>query len=127
MKGIKEELALEGISSCGGEVSIYGKRKRESVSVCVVVLILTWQDDIGVFENELVPDDQEVGAVIVGLDTHVNYRKYAKAFAYLTRNPGCYFLLTNEDSTFPQHGSFYPGKNKNFYQPPLPKKIDIFF
>ncbi|KAG1140411.1 hypothetical protein G6F37_001774 [Rhizopus arrhizus] len=85
MQGIKEELALEGIKSCGAE------------------------EDSGLFDNDLIPDDPEVGAVIVGLDTQVNYRKYAKGFAYLTRNPGCYFLLTNEDSTFPQHGSFYPG------------------
>ncbi|KAI8988677.1 HAD-like domain-containing protein [Pilobolus umbonatus] len=83
--GIKQELETEGIRSCGG------------------------QEDNGSFENEEVPDDSEVGAVVVGLDTQVNYRKYAKAFAYLTRNPGCYFILTNEDYTFPQHGSFYPG------------------
>ena len=53
----------------------------------------------------------KVGAVVIGLDTQVNYKKYAKAFAYLTRNPGCHFIVTNEDTTFPQHGSFYPGKN----------------
>jgi 4-nitrophenyl phosphatase len=49
---------------------------------------------------------------VIGLDTQVNYKKYAKAFAYLTRNKDCYFIATNEDSTFPQHGSFYPGKKK---------------
>lgn len=27
----------------------------------------------------------------------------------MTRNPGCYFIVTNEDTTFPQHGDFYPG------------------
>jgi 4-nitrophenyl phosphatase len=27
----------------------------------------------------------------------------------LTKNKGCYFIVTNEDSTFPQLGSFYPG------------------
>ncbi|ORE05089.1 2-phosphoglycolate phosphatase [Rhizopus microsporus var. microsporus] len=85
MKGIKEELALEGIQSCGAE------------------------EDSGLFDNDPVPDDKDVGAVVVGLDTQVNYKKYSKGFAYLTRNPGCYFIVTNEDSTFPQHGSFYPG------------------
>lgn len=86
MNGIKDELAAEGIRSCGGE------------------------DDSGFFENEPVQDDKEVGAVVIGLDTMVNYRKYAKAFHYLSKNEGCYFILTNEDSTFPQMGSFYPGK-----------------
>lgn len=52
----------------------------------------------------------QVGAVVIGLDTKVNYKKYSKAFSYLTRNPGCHFIVTNEDTTFPQHGDFYPGK-----------------
>lgn len=103
MDGIKHELAAEGIRSCGGE------------------------EDSGLTDNDPVPDDKEVthdvwssvymplinmvqvGAVVIGLDTKVNYKKYAKAFAYLTRNPGCYFIVTNEDTTFPQHGDFYPG------------------
>ncbi|KAI8887899.1 2-phosphoglycolate phosphatase [Backusella circina FSU 941] len=85
MNGIRDELAAEGIASCGGE------------------------EDAGLFENEAVPNDESIGAVVVGLDTLVNYRKYSKAFTYLTKNPGCYFIVTNEDSTFPQHGSFYPG------------------
>lgn len=74
------------------------------------ILILGTQEDSGLFDNDPVPDDKDVGAVVVGLDTQVNYKKYSKGFAYLTRNPGCYFIVTNEDSTFPQHGSFYPGK-----------------
>ncbi|KAI8372044.1 HAD-like domain-containing protein [Choanephora cucurbitarum] len=85
MNGIRDELAAEGIRSCGGE------------------------EDSGLFDNEPVPDDEEVGAVVIGLDTQVNYKKYAKAFAYLQRNKGCHFIVTNEDSTFPQHGAFYPG------------------
>ncbi|KAI7907836.1 HAD-like domain-containing protein [Cokeromyces recurvatus] len=85
MNGIRDELAAEGIRSCGGE------------------------EDAGLFENESVTDDKEVGAVVIGLDTKVNYRKYAKAYAYLTRNEGCHFIVTNEDSTYPQFGSFYPG------------------
>ncbi|GAA5804362.1 HAD-like domain-containing protein [Helicostylum pulchrum] len=85
MDGIKDELAAEGIRSCGGE------------------------EDAGLTDNDAVADDKEVGAVVIGLDTKVNYKKYSKAFAYLTRNPGCYFIVTNEDTTFPQHGSFYPG------------------
>ncbi|KAI8639671.1 HAD-like domain-containing protein [Parasitella parasitica] len=85
MAGIKDELAAEGIQSCGGG------------------------DDTGLTDNDAVPDDKEVGAVVIGLDTQVNYKKYAKAFTYLTRNKGCHFIVTNEDSTYPQHGGFYPG------------------
>ncbi|KAK4517909.1 uncharacterized protein ATC70_001257 [Mucor velutinosus] len=85
MAGIKDELAAEGIRSCGGE------------------------EDTGLTDNDAVPDDKEVGAVVIGLDTQVNYKKYAKAFTYLTRNEGCHFIVTNEDSTYPQHGGFYPG------------------
>jgi 4-nitrophenyl phosphatase len=85
MNGIRDELAAEGIRSCGGE------------------------EDAGFTDNDPVPDDKEVGAVVIGLDTKVNYKKYSKAFAYLKRNPGCHFIVTNEDTTFPQHGSFYPG------------------
>lgn len=48
--------------------------------------------------------DPSVGAVICGLDTHMTYRKLSKAFQYLTRNPGCHFLASNEDSTYPVAG-----------------------
>jgi 4-nitrophenyl phosphatase len=27
----------------------------------------------------------------------------------IMHNDGCHFVLTNEDSTFPSHGAFYPG------------------
>jgi 4-nitrophenyl phosphatase len=27
----------------------------------------------------------------------------------LTKNPGCHFILTNTDATFPSGGEFYPG------------------
>ncbi|KAG2191922.1 hypothetical protein INT46_011649 [Mucor plumbeus] len=85
MAGIKDELAAEGIRSCGGE------------------------DDSGLTDNDAIPEDKEVGAVVIGLDTQVNYKKYAKAFSYLSKNEGCHFIVTNEDSTYPQHGAFYPG------------------
>lgn len=53
--------------------------------------------------------DPEVGAVLCGLDMHINYKKIAKAFRYLRENEGCLFIATNLDSTFPTHGSVYPG------------------
>lgn len=54
--------------------------------------------------------DPEVGAVLCGLDMHINYKKIAKGFRYLRENEGCLFIATNLDSTFPTHGSVYPGK-----------------
>jgi 4-nitrophenyl phosphatase len=53
--------------------------------------------------------DQSVGAVLCGLDTSINYTKLSKAFQYLRRNPGCEFLVTNEDSTYPVSGGLLPG------------------
>ena len=53
--------------------------------------------------------DKEVGAVICGLDMHMNYKKIAKAHRYLKENEGCLFIATNLDSTFPTHGDVYPG------------------
>lgn len=53
--------------------------------------------------------DTKVGAVICGLDTQVTYTKLSKAFQYLTRNPGCQFLATNEDSTYPTSDGLLPG------------------
>ncbi|KAH7101688.1 p-nitrophenyl phosphatase [Auriculariales sp. MPI-PUGE-AT-0066] len=34
---------------------------------------------------------------------------YSKAFQYLTRNPGCAFIATNEDSTYPAGAGMLPG------------------
>jgi len=53
--------------------------------------------------------DTTVGAVLCGLDTSINYTKLSKAFQYLTRIPGCQFLVTNEDSTYPLKGGLLPG------------------
>ncbi|KAI8146307.1 HAD-like domain-containing protein [Fennellomyces sp. T-0311] len=86
MTGIQEELNAEGIRTCGGD-----------------------EDVDAVFGDEPIPDDPEVGAVVIGLDLKVNYTKYAKAFTYLKRNPGCHFILTNGDTTFPTHGNLVPG------------------
>lgn len=47
---------------------------------------------------------------MIGLDTAVNYVKYAKAFTYLRNNPDCHFILTNGDTTYPTDGAILPGK-----------------
>ncbi|KIM41240.1 hypothetical protein M413DRAFT_445277 [Hebeloma cylindrosporum] len=53
--------------------------------------------------------DPDVAAVVCGLDTQINYTKLSKAFQYLTRNPGCHFIATNEDSTYPSSAGLLPG------------------
>ncbi len=67
-------------------------------------------------DNTLVPftlagwtPDPNVGAVVCGLDTSVNYTKLSKAFQYLLRDPNCAFLATNEDSTYPTAEGLLPG------------------
>ena len=51
--------------------------------------------------------DPEVGVVLVGLDFHLNYLKYALAYHYIRR--GAAFLATNIDSTLPNSGTLFPG------------------
>ena len=53
--------------------------------------------------------DPKVGAVLCGLDMNITFTKISKAFQYLTRNPGCQFLATNTDSTYPVAGGLLPG------------------
>lgn len=86
MEGIRHELSAQGIQVLGADLDSHLE-----------------------FTDETIPHDPDVGAVVVGLDTAVNYVKYAKAFTYLKRNPDCHFILTNSDSTFPVHGNLVPG------------------
>lgn len=53
--------------------------------------------------------DPSVAVVLCGLDMSINYTKLSKAFQYLTRNEGCLFLATNEDSTYPDSSGILPG------------------
>jgi 4-nitrophenyl phosphatase len=46
--------------------------------------------------------------------THVqlsDYKKYGKAHTYIMNNPGCHFIITNADATFPNGDAFYPGES----------------
>lgn len=86
MSGIRDELNAENIRTCGVD-----------------------EDNDAVFGNDPIPDDPEVGAVVIGLDTRVNYVKYAKAYTYLRMDPSRHFILTNGDTTFPTHGILVPG------------------
>lgn len=54
--------------------------------------------------------DSSIGAVVVGLDWEVTYTKVAYATRLLRENPGCIYLSTNQDSTFPaKKGVQLPG------------------
>ncbi|KAI8584723.1 hypothetical protein K450DRAFT_217692 [Umbelopsis ramanniana AG] len=85
MSGISEELKAEGIRSFGGV------------------------EDDGARSIDDITDDPEVGAVVMGLDVNISYYKYCKAFTFLHNHPERLFLLTNADSTFPTHGTLFPG------------------
>ncbi|KAM0750610.1 2-phosphoglycolate phosphatase [Meredithblackwellia eburnea MCA 4105] len=89
-KGIEDELDSVGIRRSGG----------------------TNPDDnrfVDLMDFSAITPDPEVGAILCGLDMHLNYLKIARAFRYLRENEGCLLVATNLDSTFPTHGSVYPG------------------
>lgn len=87
--GIEEELASEGIQYCGGT----DPSERRDMT----------PDDY-----ESMRPDPKVGAVLCGLDTHINYLKLSRAFQYL-KDPNCLLLMTNIDSTYPTSNSLFPG------------------
>lgn len=43
------------------------------------------------------------------MDKSINYTKISKAFQYLRLNPGCHFIATNEDGTYPSASGLLPG------------------
>jgi len=88
MSGIEEELQEEGISYIGGTDPA---------------------DNTLEFSLTNFTLDPSVAVVLCGLDTSINYTKLSKAFQYLTRNDGCQFLVTNEDSTYPTSHGLLPG------------------
>jgi len=89
MSGIEEELREEGVSFTGGTDP--EDSTLEPFSLADFTL------------------DPDVAAVLCGLDLKINYTKLSKAFQYLTRNSGCQFLVTNDDSTFPSADGLLPG------------------
>jgi len=88
--GLEEELHSEGFRTSGG----------------------TDPEDIKFlhsFDFSEIHSDLEIGAVICGFDMNINYKKLAKAFRYLSDDPSCLFVLTNDDSSYPANGTVYPG------------------
>lgn len=80
MAGITSELEQVGIEWCGSNVD---NKQLDSMS------------DMGKITLE-----EEVGAVLLGMDIDFNYHKLSKAFLHL-QNKECLFLATNDDLTYP--------------------------
>lgn len=88
-QGIEDELSALGYSSVMGSDPKFRQDYSEELSATV-------------------RRDPEVGCVLAGLDTHINYYKLAYAQAQL-EDPETLFLATNIDSTYPSHGRLFPG------------------
>jgi len=90
--GIEKELQSENVQFIGGTDPAF---RRD----------ITPEDWKGIADGSLL--DPNVGAVLTGLDFHLNYLKLAHAHQYLRQ--GAVFLATNTDITFPANHSFFPG------------------
>ena len=53
--------------------------------------------------------DPDVEAVVAGFDGRVSYYKIAQAVSYLRYRPGCKFIATNRDATYPDTHMVVPG------------------
>jgi len=76
--GIDEELDLLNIPHIGGPEDA-GKR-------------------VTLAKGEMMHQDADVGAVVVGFDREVNYYKIQYATLCIRENPGCLFIATNTDA-----------------------------
>ncbi|KAG7733844.1 hypothetical protein KL948_001046 [Ogataea haglerorum] len=89
--GIVDELKLFGYESLGGVDPRYDG-------------LLDMNDP----ESMIYKIDSDVGAVVVGLDTKLNYYKLAVTMQYL-KDSKVPFIATNIDSTYPSKGMKLPG------------------
>ncbi|KAJ0989710.1 hypothetical protein J5N97_008066 [Dioscorea zingiberensis] len=77
-EGIVEEMELAGFTCLGGPKDA--------------------EKTIQQMPNFRIEHDKSVGAVVVGLDLHVNYYKLHYATLCIRENPGCLFIATNRDA-----------------------------
>ncbi|KAJ3291824.1 hypothetical protein HK104_005784 [Borealophlyctis nickersoniae] len=89
MSGICEELAAEGVPYTGSQ------EDNDNLS--------------DMADMSSIKPDPSIGAVLLGFDLNINYKKLAKAFTYLHSNKDCHFLATNSDLTYPSAGTVFPG------------------
>jgi 4-nitrophenyl phosphatase len=89
---------------------IGGNGLREELSSLGIDLYL---NDLPVIQSTedlaLFKPDPQIGAVVSGLDVNYSFSKLAFAHTNLIKNPGCLFIATNSDLTFPAYGSIFPG------------------
>ncbi|XP_057765117.1 phosphoglycolate phosphatase 2 [Salvia miltiorrhiza] len=77
-EGILEELELAGFTPLGGPED--GKKTAHMKP------------------NSFFEHDKNVGAVVVGLDQHINFYKLQYGTLCIRENPGCLFIATNRDA-----------------------------
>eukprot|EP00824_Muranothrix_gubernata_P010825 TRINITY_DN23928_c0_g1_i1.p1 TRINITY_DN23928_c0_g1~~TRINITY_DN23928_c0_g1_i1.p1 ORF type:complete len:330 (-),score=62.93 TRINITY_DN23928_c0_g1_i1:79-972(-) len=88
-EGIHLELAQRGITSIGlDHKNEYGATMGDVAKLKI---------------------DPEIGAVVIGFDTYLNYYKVGYAKRCLDTIPGCLFIATNRDFTFPMDDQILPG------------------
>lgn len=114
-KGVEDELDAVGIQHTGGTVSqprLFLLPRPAKLIRGIRVVSQDPADNVllDLMDFSSITSDPSVGAVLCGLDMHLNYKKVAKGFKYLRENEGCHFVATNLDSTFPTHGTVYPGE-----------------
>ena len=90
-EGIEAELASVDLVSIGGT----DERYQKEVDVA---------DLRGIASGAAMDDN--VGAVVVGMDSKFSYLKLCYAMHYISQ--GAYFLATNTDPTFPAFGTVFP-------------------
>jgi 4-nitrophenyl phosphatase len=120
------EVSAEEIISSSSAVAHYLKDEAKFTQTAYVVgeagitreldaLGISWiggtdhKENMTMQELEHIELDPRIGAVFVGLDTNINYRKVAYAKLHLRNRPDTLFLATNADSTFPSAGHMLPG------------------
>jgi 4-nitrophenyl phosphatase len=88
MNGITEELDSLDVPWCGAQ------QDNDNITDIALMGQVSMEND--------------VKAVLFGLDVNLNYKKLAKAFTHL-QDENVHFLATNSDLTFPVNGTVYPG------------------
>ncbi|BGP16104.1 hypothetical protein JCM10213v2_004098 [Rhodosporidiobolus nylandii] len=91
-KAMEEELEQEGLEWTGGTDP---------------------EDDVLLPPQDFssITPDPSIGIVIYAFQMRINYKMLAKAYNYLSSNPGCKLVVTNDDEAFLlPHGGYSPGE-----------------
>ncbi|EGG15459.1 Putative 4-nitrophenylphosphatase [Cavenderia fasciculata] len=63
----------------------------------------------GISNAQNIEIERDIGAVIVGMDTSLTYSKCVYAHKAITQIPGCMFIATNTDHSYPVRDGTLPG------------------